>query len=59
MNIILIIAAFILGLVIGYIVVAIHFALSNDLTLDDPTGDKKQKLFDTLTKLKKDIESTV
>lgn len=29
------------------------------LTIDDPTGEKKQKIFDSLTKAIEDVKSTV
>lgn len=50
-------AAFVGGIIVGVAVEHFFFRTSN--TEDDPTGEKKQQIFNTLTKLKSDIESTV
>jgi hypothetical protein len=36
-----------------------HFTEKKDCANDDPTGEKKEKIFSDLMKLKKDIETTV
>lgn len=51
-------AAFIGGVIVG-VAVEHYFYHRDSNTDDDPTGEKKQKIFDTLAKLKSDIESTV
>jgi len=53
-----------LSIVIGIIIIGLLYALVCALskrkpTVDDPTGEKKQKIFDSLNKAIEDIKSTV
>lgn len=46
--------AFIIGVVIG-----ISISKESAPTVDDPTGEKKQKVMDSINKIIEDVKSTV
>lgn len=49
-----------LAIIIVFVLIALIRVLSKlKLTVDDPTGEVKQKIFDTLSKVKDGIEATV
>ena len=50
----------IVWIIILFFLIALYRKLPNrTLTVDDPTGEKKQQIFDSLTKAIEDIKSTV
>lgn len=50
------------AIVLGIIIIIFLLAAlvrRRTLTVDDSTGEKKQKIYDTLIKVRKDLETTV